>query len=258
MPVAPRAQTPVADLSVTGVACLNCSAPLTAEYCSACGQRAVDLGESSWQTIREAFSDAFDFDGRVLRTVRALKTPGHLTVEFVRGRRAPYVGPLKILLFAGAALTTTWILTRGIDMHYYGFNSGSSSQYINNVVRGSFTGCVAVGFGSWVLTRGRRRLLDEMVFALHVVAALLLLVAAVVWLGTAWKLIWGTAAAVPSGVPALPFLLYLPSVVPGLAYVAAADRRVHGGAWWVAIPRALIFTTVALAVIWAVLFMSPA
>jgi len=219
----------------------------------------VDLGESTWQTIREAFSDAFDLDGRVLRTVRALKTPGQLTLEFVRGRRMPYVGPLKIFLFAGAALTTTWILTRGIDMHYYGFTlKGSSSQYIDNVVRGSLTGCVAVGFGSWVLTRGRRRLLDEMVFALHVVAALLLLVAAVVWLGTAWKLIWGTAAAVPSGVPALPFLLYLPSLVPGLAYVAAADRRVHGGAWWVAIPRVLIFTTLALAVIWAVLFMSPA
>jgi len=250
----------VTDVPVTATACLNCGAPLAAEHCGACGQRAVDLGESTWHTIREALSDAFDFDGRVLRTVRALKTPGQLTVEFVRGRRVPYVGPLKLFLFAGAALTTTWLLTRGIDMRYYGFtvNGSASSHYIDNVVRGSLTGCVAVGFGSWVLTRGRGRLLDEMVFALHVVAALLLLAAAVVWLGTAWKLIWGTAAAVPSGVPALPFLLYLPSVVPGLAYVAAADRRVHGGAWWVAIPRALIFTTVALASIWAVLFMSPA
>jgi hypothetical protein len=74
----------------------------------------------------------------------------------------------------------------------------------------------------WVLTRGSRRLLDEMVFALHLVAA---------------------------------FLLYVPSLVPALVYVAAADRHVHGGAWWVAIPRALIFTTVALTVIWAVLLL---
>src|SRR5262250_3403229 len=93
LPVAPSMPPAVTGVPVTASACLNCGASLAGEYCGACGQRAVDLAESTWRTIREAFSDAFDFDGRVLRTVRALKTPGKLTLEFVHGRRMPYVGP---------------------------------------------------------------------------------------------------------------------------------------------------------------------
>jgi hypothetical protein len=248
--VVPRVPNAVTDASVTATACLNCGAPLTAEYCGACGQRAVDLGESTWHTIREAFSDASDIDGRVLRTVRALKTPGQLTVEFVHGRRAPFVGPLKIFLFAGAALTTTWILTRGIDYHYYGFTAAKSAsiKYIDTVVRASSTGCMAVALSSWVLGLGRRRLLDEVVFALHCIAAMLLLTSAAIWLGTGWKVLWGTAAVVPAAVPPLPFLVYLPALVFGLAYVAIADRRVHGGAWWIAVVRALVFTALAAVV----------
>jgi hypothetical protein len=200
--------------------------------------------------MREAVIDAFDLDGRTLRTVRALKTPGQLTVEFLRGRRVPFFGPLKIFLFASAALTTTWILTRVVDMHYYGYGGdGSARQYIDTFVRGSFTACVAVALCSWVLGLGRRRLLDEIVFAMHSVAAMLLWASAVIWLGTALKMVWGTAAAPPAAVPSFVYLLYLPAVAFGLVYVAIADRRVHGTAWWIAVVRTLVFAAVSAAVV---------
>ena len=257
LPVAPRVPNAVTGVPVTATPCLHCGAPLADAYCGACGQRAVDLTESTWRVMREAMTDAIDIDGRALRTVRALKTPGQLTVEFLRGRRVPYFGPLKVFLFAGAALTTTWILTRGVDGHYYGLTyDGSTSGYIDTVVRGSFTGCAAVALCSWLLGLGRRRLLDEIVFALHSVAAMLLWASAVIWLGTGWKLLWGTSAAVPSGVPSLPFLLFLPAVVAGLAYVVVGDRRVHGGAWWIAAVRALVFMAVAAAVVMEVIIRS--
>ena len=63
----------------------------------------------------------------------------------------------------------------------------------------------------------------------------------------------GSAAAVPAGVPSLPFLLYLPALALGIAYVAIADRRVHGGAWWIAALRALVLTAVAAAVVTGVI-----
>src|SRR3954447_25273586 len=81
--------------------CLNCGAPLGAEYCAACGQRAVDPDAPTWHVLKEAVSDATDFDGRAIRTLRALVSPGLLTLEFLRGRRAPYLGPLKLFLLAG-------------------------------------------------------------------------------------------------------------------------------------------------------------
>lgn len=56
---------------------------------------------------------------------------------------------------------------------------------------GALVGSVAVAVSSWVLGNGHRRLLDEAVFALHLIAALSLFAAAVIWLATAWKLVCG-------------------------------------------------------------------
>lgn len=233
--------------------CLSCGAPLAGAYCAACGQRAVDLAAPTWQVAREALGEAVDVDGRILRTARALRAPGLLTVEFLRGRRAPYLGPVKLLLLAGTALTTTWIATRGIDGHYYGFAVDRSTvAYIDAVVRGTIAGSVGVAVVSWAMDRGRRRLLDDAVFALHLVAAVSFGAVVVLWLATLWKLVWGTAATVPAWMPALPYLFFVPAAVAGMAYVAVAIRRVYGGAWWAAVLRALVLAAVGLAAVTAI------
>ncbi|MGZ8494196.1 MAG: DUF3667 domain-containing protein, partial [Gemmatirosa sp.] len=217
-------------------ACLSCEAPLAGAYCAACGQRAIDLAAPTWDVVREAVADATDLDGPVLRTARAMAAPGQLTLEFLRGRRAPYVGPLKLFLLASTALTTTWIVTRGVDARYYGYApDGSPGSYIEMVVRGTLAAAVAIAVVGWVLGGARRHLLDEAVFAIHLVAALSLWTTVATLLATAWTLAWVTDAAVPDGVPVLPFLLFVPAGVLAIAYVVAAERRVHGGPWWAAV-----------------------
>lgn len=236
--------------------CLNCSAPLTGEYCATCGQRAVDLAAPTWHLAREAFADATDLDGRLLRTARAIGSPGRLTLEFLRGRRTPYVGPFKLFLFVGAALSTSWVVTRGIDARYYGMSADQSAgTYIDTVVRGLLTGCVAVALTSWALAGRRRRLSDETVFALHLTTALAVWFTIVTWLGAAWKVAWGTSDRVPSSIPPLPVILFLPAAVMGLVYAAAAIRRVHGVAWWMASLRAIALAVVGFAAVTAVLFL---
>lgn len=232
------------------IPCLNCGAPVQGVYCVACGQRSVDLDASTWHVVREALGDATDLDGRVLRTVRAVISPGQLTLEFLRGRRAPYVSPLKLFLFAGTVLTTTWIVTRGVDAHFYGLTSdGSAGKYIDTVVRGAMASGFAIAVSSWALGGGRRRLLDEVVFALHLVSTLAFLAATVIWLGTAWKVMWGVAAAVPQSLPALPILLFLPASVVGLAYLVSAVHRVHGGRWWLVALRSAVVAVVGVAAV---------
>jgi hypothetical protein len=102
---------------------------------------------------------------------------------------------------------------------------------------------------SWVLAGGRRRVLDEIVFALHLVAALALLVSAVVLLATVYKLVWGTAAATPAGAPALMYLLFLPGAGAGLLYIGLALRRVQGGALWAVALRAVVLAAVGAAAV---------
>lgn len=255
--VTPRNDRPSHTAGHTSAAasrCLNCGEPLAGAYCATCGQPEVDLSESTWRVVQDALSDATDLDGRVLRTIRALGSPGRLTLEFLRGSRVPYVGPLKLFLLTGAALSATWALTREVDARFYGLAlSGSASAYIDTVVRGLLTGGITIALSSWLFSRGRRRLLDEAVFSLHIAAAVSLWTTIIVWLAAAWKLAWGTQAQVPDRMPSLIYLAFLPAVCIFLIYVTVAIRRVHGVAWWLAALRTLVFATVGIAALRAIL-----
>jgi hypothetical protein len=237
-------------MSLAAGSCLNCDAPLAGPYCAHCGQPAVDLAEPTWRVVREAVAEAADVDGRLVRTARALLTPGELTAEYRRGRRAPYVGPFKVFLAAGAVLSTTWLLTRGVDARFYHIEPDThAGAYIETVTRSMLVGALAFALGSWALARGRRRLVDEVVFGVHTVAALTLLAALAIWLGTAWKLAWGDVYRVPRAVPELAWILFAPAAAAGLVYVAGAVRRTYRSAWWAAVLRALALTA---ACVWLV------
>src|SRR5207237_229528 len=124
-------------------------------------------------------------------------------------------------------------------------------SYIEALVRALLVGSAAFALSDWVLARRRRRLVDEGVLAVHSASAVALLAAAAIWIAAGFKLAWGTAARVPPALPSLVYLLFVPAAVVGVAYLAAALRRVHGGAWWVAVLRALVASVVALAAVTA-------
>lgn len=49
------------------------------------------------EVARELLTELFDFDGRMLVTLRLLLTrPGFLSYEYVRGRRAAYTSPIRM------------------------------------------------------------------------------------------------------------------------------------------------------------------
>jgi hypothetical protein len=51
------------------------------------------------QIIRELLTELFDFDGRMLVSMRLLLTrPGFLSREYIRGRRASYTSPIRMYL----------------------------------------------------------------------------------------------------------------------------------------------------------------
>jgi len=81
--------------------CLNCGAPLSGPYCSACGQHDVDYHRSLWPILEDSLEGMLNFDGKFFQTVRWLFTrPGFLTKEFIAGRRVSYTQPLRLYIFA--------------------------------------------------------------------------------------------------------------------------------------------------------------
>jgi hypothetical protein len=79
--------------------CLNCGEPLSGAFCSACGQRVLPPRPSLRELLGEAFAEFSGWDGKLANTLRLLVLrPGQLTIDFLEGRRARYISPLRLYL----------------------------------------------------------------------------------------------------------------------------------------------------------------
>jgi Protein of unknown function (DUF3667) len=84
--------------------CANCDAPVTQAYCGVCGQKADPPVHSLWHFAQHAAEDLTHADSRLWRTLWALLfRPGFLTLEFLHGRRARYLPPLRLYLVVSVA-----------------------------------------------------------------------------------------------------------------------------------------------------------
>jgi Protein of unknown function (DUF3667) len=105
--------------------CDNCGAPVPGRYCGKCGQRLEPPVKSLWHFSRMAMEDLTHADSRVWRTLAALLfRPGRLTAEFLAGRRARYLPPVRLYLvlsvvfFLWAAATPSgWRILQLDDEH---------------------------------------------------------------------------------------------------------------------------------------------
>jgi hypothetical protein len=81
--------------------CLNCGSQLGGPFCASCGQRDIPPYPSVRELAIDAASEFSGWDGRLASTLRALiRRPGMLTHEFLEGRRARFISPLRLYLMA--------------------------------------------------------------------------------------------------------------------------------------------------------------
>lgn len=84
--------------------CENCDTPLAGEYCSACGQHAIDYRRSLWRVAVDALDSFLNWDTKFLNSIGVLLLrPWRLTNDFNAGRRVRYVHPLRLYLLASIA-----------------------------------------------------------------------------------------------------------------------------------------------------------
>jgi len=83
--------------------CLNCNTQLFGRFCHVCGQENIEPRESFWSVITHFFNDLTHFDGKFFTTTGLLiSKPGFLPLEYIRGRRARYLHPIRLYLFTSA------------------------------------------------------------------------------------------------------------------------------------------------------------
>ncbi|MEM8798458.1 MAG: DUF3667 domain-containing protein [Pseudomonadota bacterium] len=89
--------------------CLNCGADLRGIYCHRCGQRDLNARRSSITFIADTLDAIFSFEARLWRTLGSLAVfPGRITRDYMDGRRARYVPPIR--LYLGATLLLFLVL----------------------------------------------------------------------------------------------------------------------------------------------------
>jgi len=83
--------------------CLNCGAILLGRYCHICGQENVVPKESFGKLVIHFFYDITHFDGKFFYSLKYLVfRPGFLSKEYIKGRRASYLNPVRMYVFTSA------------------------------------------------------------------------------------------------------------------------------------------------------------
>src|SRR4030095_10871822 len=83
--------------------CLNCGTAVMGRYCHVCGQENIEPKESFWHLVTHFFNDVTHFDGKFFITLKdLLLKPGFLTKEYMIGKRASYLNPVRMYVFTSA------------------------------------------------------------------------------------------------------------------------------------------------------------
>ncbi len=83
--------------------CLNCNAIVQGRYCHICGQENIEPKETAWHLINHFFQDITHFDGKFFSSLQLLIfKPGFLSREYMLGRRASYLNPIRFYVFTSA------------------------------------------------------------------------------------------------------------------------------------------------------------
>ncbi len=112
--------------------CVTCGATLRGDWCHVCGEKSRgDNPPSIKRFVTDLLSEVFDTDGRIVKTLRLLiLRPGHLTVEYMAGRRRPYLSPaasfivMNLLFFFIQPLVNvnTFIATLDTQLNWYPYS----------------------------------------------------------------------------------------------------------------------------------------
>lgn len=88
-------------------------------FCQECGQEATDLQRPVSGLVHDFLFDTFAFDARIWRTLPLLVTrPGALAAEYVAGRRARYVPPLRLYVFLSALFFAVMAMADGGPLRF--------------------------------------------------------------------------------------------------------------------------------------------
>jgi Protein of unknown function (DUF3667) len=232
--------------------CLNCGAELQGKFCHACGQKAASVQLGMHDFVHEVTHEFLHLDGKILQTVKLLVVrPGELTRQFLAGRRARFISPVRLYLtFSLIFFTLAAVLPRGSqtivriggdpsqlkgDSEFErrviaGMQKAQkegkrlTDDILHNLPKAAFVLMPIFGLLTWAFYRRQQRYyIPHLYYSIHFHAFVFLVLSITVLLG---RLI------LPRGVAQVLLIATVP-------YHFLALRRVFGGSWTMTLAKGL-------------------
>ena len=242
--------------------CTNCGRENHGDFCATCGQKRLhpgDLGVAHvWHHI---VHELLHLDGKIFNTLRLMFVrPGRLTLDFLEGRRARHIHPIRLFL----VFSSIYFFFAHLDVtkNNQGLNVRLNSEALARVdARAAETGSTRAevleglharlrpvqksvilaslllnGFWLWAMFRGRWHYLGEhMVMALHLASFQLVVLTITGWFELRPVGTWLTVDPWP--------------LVASLLYFLPASRLVYGGAWPALFVKWLVQVSVGIVIV---------
>lgn len=113
--------------------CLNCGATVIGRFCHVCGQENVVPRETFGSLVIHFFYDITHFDGKFFQTLKYLVfRPGFLSKEYINGRRASHLSPVRMYVFTSAIFFLVFFLVVNIKSY---INIRSDKEPLTNAER---------------------------------------------------------------------------------------------------------------------------
>jgi hypothetical protein len=123
----PRAISQGALRPVSNGFCHNCGNAISGHFCANCGQKTNMHPASTREFLHEFVGHHVALEGRLWRTLYLLMLrPGRLTNEYIGGRRARYLEPLRLFMSV-SVLFFLLIKFGGVDLHLQDTQAGAPS-----------------------------------------------------------------------------------------------------------------------------------
>lgn len=116
-----------------GGTCPNCGRERTEHFCPQCGQNDRVYAREIRSVTGEFVRETFEVDSRLCRTLKLLLfKPGRLTSEFSRNRRASYMSPVRLYIFASFLFFLVLSLSGTLDSPEITLRTSGDQQLVES------------------------------------------------------------------------------------------------------------------------------
>ncbi len=117
-----------------GSPCFNCGAALQGAWCHDCGQLGEDYHRAAHHLVWELLEGLFHADGRLWHTLpRLLFRPAALTRDYLAGKRASQVPPLRVFFIVLLLLFLIGEAVSGINHVQFVHINGTDASHVNDI-----------------------------------------------------------------------------------------------------------------------------